>query len=178
MAQGKVAMITEWSAFYTTLASPKSSKITDCLGVTTEPRGTAGLIPAFGGFAYMVNAKVPEKRQDAAWLFIQWLTSKAEAAPLVEHGAVVARISTDSDPALQAKYPYLAPMLESWKHALYYWRPRVPVYPQMSEVVSNLGSQIQLGQVSIEAGLKQITTQLHAILAKAGYYDGKMPKIQ
>ncbi len=178
MAQGKVAMITEWSAFYTTLASPQSSKITDCLAVTTEPRGPAGLIPAFGGFAYMVNAKIPANRQDATWLFIQWLTSKAEAAPLIDHGAVVARLSADSDAALQAKYPYLKPMVESWQQALYYWRPRLPVYPQMSEVVSNLGSQIELGQLSVDAGLKQITDQLRAILTKAGYYSGKLPKIQ
>ncbi|MGH7120188.1 MAG: ABC transporter substrate-binding protein [Acetobacteraceae bacterium] len=178
MAQGKVAMITEWSAFYPTLASPSSSTITKCLAVTTEPSGPAGIIPAFGGFAYMVSSGIPAKKQDATWLFIQWLTSKTMAAPLINHGAVVARISADTDPTLQAKYPYLKPMVESWKHAIYYWRPRLPVYPQMSEVVANLGSQIQLGQLSVAAGMKKINDELKTILTKAGYYNGKMAKIQ
>lgn len=178
MAEGKVAMITEWSAFYTTLASPASSKITKCLGVTTEPRGSAGLIPAFGGFAYMVSSAIPAKKQDATWLFIQWLTSKAMAKPLIENGAVVARIDADTDPTLQAKYPYLKPMVESWKHAIYYWRPRMPVYPQMSEVVANLGSQIELGQLSVPAGMKKINDEIKQIMTKAGYYNGRLPKIQ
>jgi multiple sugar transport system substrate-binding protein len=42
LAQGKVAMITEWSAFYSTLADPAKSKITDCLAVATEPKGLRG----------------------------------------------------------------------------------------------------------------------------------------
>ena len=33
LAQGQVAMITEWSAFYGTLTDPKTSKLGDCLGV-------------------------------------------------------------------------------------------------------------------------------------------------
>jgi multiple sugar transport system substrate-binding protein len=41
LAQGQVAMITEWSAFYQTLADPKNSKIIDQLGVAPEPKGPA-----------------------------------------------------------------------------------------------------------------------------------------
>ena len=38
LAQGNVAMITEWSAFYGTLTDPGSSKILDCLAVAPELR--------------------------------------------------------------------------------------------------------------------------------------------
>ena len=180
MAQGKAAMITEWSSFYATLADPTSSTITDCLGVTTEPAGPKAKVAAFGGFAYMVSSASPQKRQDAAWLFIQWLTSKQMAKPLVDKGAVVARLSADNDPALQAKYPYLKPMVDTWMNdgTLYYFRPRFPQWPQISEIVSNYGTQIELGQITIQNGLQSIATEMRKVLDQAGYYSGKTPKIQ
>ncbi|MBC7799013.1 MAG: sugar ABC transporter substrate-binding protein, partial [Gemmatimonadaceae bacterium] len=45
-AQGQVAMLTEWSAFYSTLTDPKTSKVVDCLAVAPEPAGPAGRLPA------------------------------------------------------------------------------------------------------------------------------------
>ena len=42
LAQGDVAMITEWSAFYPTLTNPETSAITDCLAIAPEPKGPAG----------------------------------------------------------------------------------------------------------------------------------------
>ena len=42
LAQGDVAMITEWSAFYSTLASPETSKLGDCLAVGARAQGSGG----------------------------------------------------------------------------------------------------------------------------------------
>jgi multiple sugar transport system substrate-binding protein len=79
LAQGQVAMICEWSAFYRTLTEP-TSKVKDSLGIGPEPKGPAGRKPALGGFSLAVTSQVDEKRQGAAWLFIQWITSKAKAS--------------------------------------------------------------------------------------------------
>jgi len=75
MAQNKVAMITEWSLFYTTLNDPNTSKIRSCLAVAKEPAGPAAADPAFGGFAYMVSSQSPQPKQESTYLFIQWLTN-------------------------------------------------------------------------------------------------------
>ena len=40
--QGDVAMITEWSAFYSTIVSPDTSKVVDCVEIAPEPMGPAG----------------------------------------------------------------------------------------------------------------------------------------
>ncbi len=169
MAQGKVAMITEWSSFYTTLNDPSTSKIGKCLAVGKEPAGPAAADPAFGGFAYMVSSQAPQARQEATYLFIQWLTSKAVAPQLIHKGAVVARKSADTDPALQKQYPYLNPMVTQWAHSNYDWRPRIPQYPQMSEIVANYGSQIQQGSLGIKPGLDKINTEVKDILTSGGY---------
>ena len=68
LAQGRVAMITEWSSFYATLADPEASTITDCLAVATEPEGPAGLKPALGGFSLGVNAFSSPEEQAASYL--------------------------------------------------------------------------------------------------------------
>ncbi|HUR42861.1 MAG TPA: sugar ABC transporter substrate-binding protein, partial [Aestuariivirga sp.] len=72
LAQGQVAMITEWSAFYGTLTDPATSKLGDCLGVAPEPAGPAGRLPALGGFSLAVASQASEEQKKASWLFIQW----------------------------------------------------------------------------------------------------------
>jgi len=161
-------MLTEWSSFYTTLNDPSTSKIGKCLAVTSEPAGPAAADPAFGGFAYMVSSQSPKNKQAATYLFIQWLTSKNVAPELINRGAVVARKSADTMPNLQRKYPYLQPMVASWGHSNYDWRPRIPQYPQMSEVVANYGSQMQQGVIAIDPALQKINGEIADILKQAG----------
>ena len=174
LAQGKVAMITEWSAFYGTLADPAKSKITDCLAVATEPKGPAGLKPALGGFSLGVNAKSDAKQKAAAWLFIQWVTSEAMAKPYLEAGGVSGRMSVYKDPDVQKKYPFVQPMVTSWEGGVPDYRPRFPQWPEVSEVIGENGTAIMLGKMSVEAGAKAIGTKMEDILKKAGYYDGKV----
>src|SRR6202047_1635625 len=84
LAQGQVAMITEWSAFYSTLTDPKTSKILNELGIAPEPKGPDGRKPALGGFSLAVTTQADDKKKGAAWLFIQWVTSKAKEKEYVE----------------------------------------------------------------------------------------------
>jgi multiple sugar transport system substrate-binding protein len=161
-AQKQVAMITEWSAFYPTLSS---SGLGADLGIATEPAGPKGAYSAFGGFAYMVSSQVNKKHQNAAYLFIQWLTSKEMAKPLIEGGAVVARQSADTDPSVQAKFPNLAPMVQTWETATVPdWRPQMECYPRFSDIVSDWGSRIELGQVGVQPGLDSMEKDLDAYM--------------
>src|SRR5258708_19485223 len=90
LAQGKVAMITEWSAFYSTLVDQKSSKIVDNLGVAPEPKGPDGRKRALGGFSLAVASQANDKQKAAAWLFIQRApstqTTNQSTQPSVIHG--------------------------------------------------------------------------------------------
>jgi multiple sugar transport system substrate-binding protein len=173
LAQGKVAMITEWSAFYGTLADPSKSKITECLAVATEPKGSAGLKPALGGFSLGVNAKAEAKQKAAAWLFIQWVTSEAMAKPYLEAGGVSGRMAVYKDAEVQKRYPFVPPMVTSWEGGVPDYRPRFPQWPEISEVIAENGTAIMLGKSSVEDGAKAIGTRVEQILDKAGYYNGK-----
>lgn len=178
LAQGQVAMITEWSAFYGTLTDPKTSKLGDCLGVAPEPKGPAGRLPALGGFSLAVASQATPAQRKASWIFIQWATSEAIAKPYVEAGGVSGRMKVYEDPAIQAKYKYVKPMVESWQAGVPEFRPRFPAWSAITEVVAEFGSKTMLGEVSPEQGAKEIGTRMESVLQKEGYYDGKKKKLQ
>jgi multiple sugar transport system substrate-binding protein len=178
LAQGDVAMITEWSAFYATLTNPETSKIIDCLGIVPEPKGPAGRKPALGGFSLAVASQADEKEQAAAWLFIQWVTSKANAKTYLELGGVPARQSVYNTPGLKDPYGFTKALVESWQEGVPEFRPRFAEWPQMTEIVQEWGTKIMLGEVSTEEGAKEMGQKVEALLKDAGYYDGSKPLAQ
>ncbi len=178
LAQGQVAMITEWSAFYGTLTDPKTSKLGDCLGVAPEPKGPAGRLPALGGFSLAVASQASEAEQKASWIFIQWATSEDIARAYVEAGGVSGRTSIYDQPDIKAKYKFVEPMVASWQAGVPEFRPRFPAWPAISEVVAEWGSKMELGEVSTEQGAKEIGNRMESILTKEGYYDGKKKLLQ
>ncbi|MBS0448328.1 MAG: sugar ABC transporter substrate-binding protein [Proteobacteria bacterium] len=178
LAQNQVAMITEWSAFYGTLTDPKTSKLGNCLGVAPEPKGPAGRLPALGGFSLAVASQATPAQQKASWIFIQWATSEAIARAYVEAGGVSGRMAIYKDPAIRAKFKYVDPMVESWQQGVPEYRPRFPAWSSITETVAEFGSKMMLGEVTTEAGAKEIGTRMEATLKKEGYYDGKKKKLQ
>ncbi len=178
LAQGDVAMITEWSAFYSTLKDPTTSKIGDCLAIAPEPKGPAGRKPALGGFSLAVATQADEAERAAAWLFIQWATSKANALSYVEKGGVSARQSVYETPGLSDKFTYIPALVESWKEGVPEFRPRFAEWPEITEIVQDYGTRMMLGEVTVEEGAAELGAKIEEILEAAGYYDGTKPLAQ
>jgi multiple sugar transport system substrate-binding protein len=178
LAQGDVGFITEWSAFYSTLASPETSKLGDCLAVAPEPKGPAGRKPALGGFSLAVASQADDNEKAAGWLFIQWATSKANAGKYLELGGVPARQSAYVNPDLAKTYKFIPALVESWKEGVPEFRPRFAEWPAITEIVQEWGTKMMLGEVSVEDGAKTIGEKMEVVLKDAGYYDGKKPFAQ
>ncbi len=178
LAQGDVAMITEWSAFYSTLKDPATSKIVDCLGIAPEPKGPAGRKPALGGFSLAVASQADEKEQAAAWLLIQWLTSKANAKTYLEMGGVPARQSVYEMDGVAEEFDFVPALVESWQDGVPEFRPRFAEWPEITELVQEWGTKIMLGEVTPEEGAKILGERMEAVLQEAGYYDGDKPLAQ
>lgn len=178
LADGRVAMITEWSGWYKWLADPATSKISDCLAVAVEPAGPAGRKPALGGFSLAVNAHSSRDRQVAAWLFIQWITSKQKARDFILAGGVPGRRSAYRDEAMRKRFPYFEPLVASWErygNAIY--RPRFQEWPAISRIIATTGTEMMRGRIGVEAGAKMIDEQVRYILYESGYH-GVKPKLQ
>ena len=178
LAEGRVAMITEWTGWYKWLTSPDTSKISDCLGVAVEPAGPAGRKPALGGFSLGINSRSSPEKQAAAWLFIQWITSKEMAPAYIEAGGVPGRRSAYADEALKKQFPYFEPLVISWdKYGNAIYRPRFQEWPAISQIIADIGTEMMRGNISVEEGSKRIDDQIYYILYESGYYSNK-PKLQ
>ena len=177
-SQGDVAMITEWSSFYTTMVDPATSRVADCVGVAPEPAGPAGRKPALGGFSLAVASQADEAEQAAAYLFIQWATSAANAGEYLERGGVPARQSAYADPALAEQFKFIPALVESWQEGVPEFRPRFAEWPEITEIVQEFGTRMMMGEVSIEDGAREIGTRMEALLERAGYYSGDKPLAQ
>ena len=128
---------------------------------------------ALGGFSLAVTTQADDKKKGAAWLFIQWVTSKAKAKEYVENGGVSGRQSAYQDKDFIAKYPFVPPMVESWQQGVPEFRPRFAEWPQLSEIIAEWGTKMMDGQSSVKQASDEIDTRIEDILKKAGYYDGK-----
>ncbi|MBI4995532.1 MAG: extracellular solute-binding protein [Rhodocyclales bacterium] len=178
LGDGRVAMIAEWSGWYKWLADPKTSEVSRCLGVAIEPAGPAGRKPALGGFSLGINAQSSSEKQAAAWLFIQWITSKRMARDFILAGGVPGRRSAYGDAVLKQRFPYFDPLVASWeRYGNVVYRPRFPEWPAISRIIATTGSDMMRGSVDIEAGAKMIDAQVEYILYESGYYGSK-PRLQ
>lgn len=177
-SQGDVAIITEWSAFYSTVVNPDTSKVAADVGIAPEPMGPAGRKPALGGFSLAVADQADDDEKAAAWLFIQWATSKANAGEYLERGGVPARQSAYADPSLAETYTFIPALVESWQEGVPEFRPRFAEWPEITEIVQEWGTKMMLGEVTTEDGAMEIGTRMEEVLADAGYYSGDKPLAQ
>lgn len=177
-SQGRVAMISEWSSFFPTLADPKTSKVANCLGVAPEPEGPAGRAAPFGGFSLAVAAHASDRERKAAWLFIQWVTGEQTARPLLEAGGFPARRSAYEAPDAREGRAVVDPMLAVFANGPFDYRPRFPAWPAISNVIADWGSRMQAGEVAVDAGAQEIGRRMEDILGREGYYDKKRPPLQ
>lgn len=178
LAQGDVAMITEWSAFYSTLASEETSTLGECLAIAPEPMGPAGRKPALGGFSLAVASQADDDEQAAGYLFIQWVTSKANAERYLRAGGVPARQSVYEIPGIAEEFTFVPALVESWQDGVPEFRPRFAEWPEITEIVQEWGTRMMLGEVSIEEGAGEIGERMEEVLESAGYYSGDKPLAQ
>ena len=102
---------------------------------------------------------------------------KSQARDFIELGGVSGRTSPYEDPELQEQYPYFGPVVESWNnYGNPVFRPRFPEWPQMSEIIAQYGSEMQLGSISVEEGVSTIEEALMPLLEP--YISGEKPKLQ
>ena len=178
LAQGDVAMITEWSAFYSSLVDPETSQVADCIAVAPEPAGPAGRKPALGGFSLAVASQADEDERAAAWLMIQYLTSKENVRRYLDLGGVPARQSVYEAEGVAEEHPFVPALVESWQEGVPEFRPRFAEWPEITEIVQEYGTKMMLGEVTTEEGAQEIGERMEEVLEDAGYYDGDKPLAQ
>jgi multiple sugar transport system substrate-binding protein len=165
--QGDTAMYLDRMTIAPIAENPDTSTVVGNVGYALHPTDvTCG--SETGGFAMGIPSN--SRNQEAAWLFIQWFTSKMGDRMVVEAGGNPMRMSTLADPELQAMRPEFPVVLEQLECANADWRPLIPEWPAMNAPI--LGEEISAaltGQKSIEDALNDANGRLQELLDRAGY---------
>ena len=155
---GTVANMETWSVGAPGYYDPKMSKVVDTVAIMPAP-SAKGLPPKYGvgGWGMAINADVAPKQQEAAWAFIKWLTSPAVHKEFNLEGAgSFLRKSEMTDKDLLAKFPFLPVLATTFEHGDGDYRPRIPQYPEIQDMLGTAVNAVLVGNADPKAALDDV----------------------
>lgn len=166
--EGMAAMYIDNNAIAGKVRDPEVSKVVGKVGYALHPKQKTQLSETGGfGIGIPANARNPE----AAFLFIQWLTMKETDKKVVLAGGAPFRMSTFNDSELQEKFPEFKVMAEQLPYADPDWRPIIPEWGEINQIIGVAVNQVLTGEKAPEEAMQSIVEPIKTIMEKAGYYD-------
>lgn len=170
LMSGKAAMWFDSTALTSWILDPSKSKVVDKVGFVPPPAGPAGAYGALAGWNVGISSDVPNKRKEAAWAFIVWMTSQKNAKQYVQLGGTPVRKSVYTDPELTAKnwtFPIQLAALDRAANLVkagIVWIPPHVKTMKVLEVVGDYGSAVLAGQMSAQEAMDKAQTEVEAIM--------------
>jgi multiple sugar transport system substrate-binding protein len=160
---GRSVFCRHWPGFYEEVGSQGSALSRDQVEVAPIPAGTGGQSAGcFGGFNLFINAASDADHQDAAWQFIQFMTSaKTQKERAVNNILLPTREALYDDPDVQD-----VQIIPRAKAALDKARTR-PTHPSYVEMSAAMAEQFNLclkGQVTPAQAAQTLQVRLDAIV--------------
>jgi multiple sugar transport system substrate-binding protein len=168
---GKAAMYLDNTALPGQVRDPNKSKVIGKVGYALHPKAVKYSTET-GGFGIAIPANSTKK--EAAFLLLQWLTSKSTDYKITKFGAMPNRLSTLKDPAMQKDYPEFAAILENLKYANPDWRPLIPEWPEISMQYIGIALHEAITEKKTpEKAMSDVVEPVRKIMEKGGYYSWK-----
>ena len=159
--QGLAAQMQTWSVGAPGYSNPDMSKVVGKVAIAVAPPGKG--VPkkyGVGGWGMAINNDIDEKQKEAAWEWIKWLTSPAVHKDFNLRGAgSYLRISETHDPELLAKYPFLTVVDETFVNGDGEYRPRIPQYPQIQDLLGTAVNAVLIGNTDPKKALDEAQAQ-------------------
>ena len=169
--EGRTAMFLDTVAIAGAVRNYEKTKPVGNVQYALHPKQQTRLSET-GGFGLGIPANSDNK--EAAFLLLQWLTTKEADRKTVLHGGAPFRMSTINDPALQAKFPEFAVLAEQLHYADPDWRPIIPEWEVINTQLLGVAvHQVLTGEQSPQEATESIVEPVRAIMEKAGYYNNK-----
>lgn len=178
---GRIAMIVESTAFYPTFNDPKQSSVAGKVGYALVPAGPKGRFPANYsiGMALPAVTKNSSAASDkAAAAFLQWSTSQEMEFARTEAGVGNQdRISVSNSALLKSKLDpaYIAAVNGSAKITKSEYRPLIPQWREMGDIIGEEIGKVFVGTDTAEAALKRAQDKVAANFKAAGVLGTARP---
>lgn len=166
-AQGQAAMFLDSIAYAPTFEDAARSQVAGNVGYAMHPMGVRRGSQTGGfGLAIPRNAENPE----AAFLLMQWLTSREGDLAVAMAGGNPSRFSTYANAELNARYPWSAAFGDALAHADPDWRPIIPAWGRINADIGTTMSQVLTEGLDIQTALDGIAERTRALMEEEGYY--------
>ncbi|MEO0691908.1 MAG: extracellular solute-binding protein [Pseudomonadota bacterium] len=166
-AQGQAAMFLDSIAFASTFEDESRSTVAGNVGWAAHPAGVRAASQT-GGFGLGIPANAEHK--EAAFLLMQWLTSKEGDLLTAMAGGNPSRFSTYQDADLNAAKPWSATFGEALEFADPDWRPIIPAWGKINADIGTTMSQVLTDDLDIQEALDGIAERTRALMEEEGYY--------
>ena len=165
--QGQSSMYLDSIVIMGQVNDPAKSKITGKVGYALHPKAQKYASQSGGlGLAIPKNAK----NKEAAFLLMQWLTSKNADIKVTKAGGNATRMSTLNNADILKQYPDFAILKEQLKYVDPDWRPIIPEWDEIN--IQALGvavSEALTGKKTPEEALNGIAPKVTDIMKRGGY---------
>lgn len=170
--QGDAAMYLDSHRTAPSTRNPDVSRIVGEVGFALHPRveGMNCGLAETGGF--MMGIPSNSQNKEAAFLFTQWMTSPRIDRQIALLGGDPSRMSTFSDPELQAQFPEYEVILKQLECANPDWRPLIAQWGAISGPI--LGVYLHeyvSGERSLDDAMAVASEEIRAAMERAGYYS-------
>ena len=165
--QGQTAMYLDTTVIAGQIEDPSRSQVVGQVGWALHPMGVRRGSQT-GGFGIAIPKNAQNK--DAAFLLLQWLTSKKGDKLVAMAGGNPSRFSTHADADVNAKFPHMSVFGEALKHADPDWRPIIPVWGKINADIGTTLSKVLTEGLAVQEALDGVAERARATLDEAGYY--------
>jgi len=162
-AQGKAAMYIDVNPRFFFFEDPSKSQVAGKVGYAMFPAGPAGRRPSMEVASMAISSK--SKKKEAAFLFIQWMSSKEVVAKMLLRGIPAARVSAWKDPRFLAEMKqkdWIEASVKSMEIADPIYSPPVVAVSEVRDelgaviVSSILGENVKAAAEKAAAGMAKI----------------------
>ena len=165
--KGDTAMFLDTTVVAGQIDNPSKSQVVGKVGWALHPMGVRRGSQT-GGFGIGIPANAENK--EAAFLLMQWLTSKKGDKLVALAGGNPSRFSTHKDAEVNAKFPHMATFGDALRYADPDWRPIIPVWGKINADLGTTLSKVLTEDLDIQTALDGVAERTRDVMDEAGYY--------
>jgi multiple sugar transport system substrate-binding protein len=151
-----------WTYYLGSSNTPANSKVVGQIGVLQTPAGPSGKRPGVNG-SMALSISAGSKNQDAAWKYIEWLTSEAQLDPYAKEALPIWKASYTKPAVLQSAPETFAAAAKQLDDLLV--RPQVVNYNGVSKIIQVELQNALLGKKTAQAALDDAVKSAAPLMA-------------
>ncbi|MDC7232431.1 MAG: extracellular solute-binding protein [Spirochaetales bacterium] len=161
---GQAMMQQSWSIARSGYENEEISLVAGKTGMAIPPTAPGVDVGyGVGGWGVGINADSSEENAEIAWEFIKFMTSKEVMKDWMMNDGAPIRYSTLKDPDLNAEMPWLSNILNSFENGDGDYRPRIPEYNEIQDIVGLRVNQAITHELTVDEALAAAAEDIKAI---------------